>query len=187
MSPAAGAQVAQPFTFDWSDVARGRWYVIEVDDASSFTAPLVLAATTTPSPLAVNSLPNGALFWRVRAFNADGVGGPYSAVRTVRVGSTARRRPARCRTLAAEPGRATRASHPGSDRLRLERRRRRGTYTIQIDDSESFSAPLTVGEHRRVLAARHELAAEAADVVARARQRRLRRPGGMVGARDGSR
>ena len=63
--------------------------MIEVDDSSTFAAPLVWAATTTPSQLATNSLPNGTLFWRVRAFNSDGVGGPYSAVRTVRVGSTA--------------------------------------------------------------------------------------------------
>ena len=47
-SPADGASVSQPFTFDWSDVANAAWYVIEADDTSSFTS-LVWAATTTPS------------------------------------------------------------------------------------------------------------------------------------------
>ena len=58
VSPADGATVAQPFTFDWSDVANAAWYVIEVDDSST-SRSLVWAATTTPSSLATNSLPNG--------------------------------------------------------------------------------------------------------------------------------
>ena len=85
-SPAAGAVVSQPFTFDWSDVAGAAWYVIEVNDSAG---TLVWAATTTPSTLATNSLPNGALTWRVRAFNADGIGGAFSVVRAVTVGATA--------------------------------------------------------------------------------------------------
>ncbi len=89
LSPANNAQIAQPFTFDWSNASGAAWYTIYVDDESSFAQPWVFAATTTPSQLAINSLPNGSLFWRVRAFNSDGVGGAFSATRSVRVGTSA--------------------------------------------------------------------------------------------------
>ena len=42
------------------------------------------------------------------------------------------------------------------------------SYTIQIDDSSSFSAPVIVGETVGPLPVQHELAAHQADVVARA-------------------
>jgi predicted phage tail protein len=144
-SPAAGAQVTQPFTFDWSDVANAAWYTIEVDDASSFAAPLIWAATTTPSQLATNSLPNGTLFWRVRAFNSDGVGGPYSAVRTVSVGSTAPP-PAGSLPAPAQASPAADAQFSPGQQIVFDWGDVGGaaTYTIQIDDSSSFSAPLTV-------------------------------------------
>ena len=139
VSPAEGASVSQPFTFDWSDVANAAWYVIEADDTSSFTS-LVWAATTTPSSLATNSLPNGTSFWRVRAFNSDGVAGPYSAVRTVVVGSTTGPLPAP--TLIA-PSNDARFSPGSSITFDWSDVAGAGGYTIQIDDSDSFSAPLT--------------------------------------------
>jgi predicted phage tail protein len=146
-SPAAGAQVTQPFTFDWSDVAAAAWYTIEVDDSSTFAAPLVWAAKTTPSQLATNSLPNGTLFWRVRAFNSDGVGGPYSAVRTVQVGATAPPPPGSLAAPSlASPANDARFS-PGQE-IAFDWGDVAGaaSYTSQIDDSQSFSAPLTGGD-----------------------------------------
>ena len=110
VSPAADAQVAQPFTFDWSDVDDAAWYVIEVDDGSS----LVWAATTTPSSLSTNSLPNGTLFWRVRAFNENGVGGPYSAKRTVRVATPLRRPRSSARPTTRGSGPVSRSRSTGA-------------------------------------------------------------------------
>ena len=145
-SPADGAQVTQPFTFDWGDVANAAWYVIEADDGAGFAAPLVWAATTTPSQLSTNSLPNGTSFWRVRAFNSDGVGGPYSAVRTVVVGST----PPPSGTLPAptlvSPGNDARFSPGQSITFDWGDVAGAASYTIQIDDSDSFSAPQTVNQ-----------------------------------------
>ena len=146
VSPADGAQVAQPFTFDWSDVAAAAWYVIEADDSSTFAAPLVWAATTTPSQLATNSLPAGTVFWRVRAFNADGVGGPLSAVRTVQVQGTA---PPPSGPLPAPSlvSPASDAQVPPGQPTVFDWNDVAGaaTYTIQVDDSSTFSAPLTAG------------------------------------------
>jgi predicted phage tail protein len=150
VSPADGAQVAQPFTFDWSDVAAAAWYTIEVDDASSFVAPLVWAATTTPSELATSSLPNGTLFWRVRAYNSDGVGGPVSDVRTVQVQASAPPPapppgplPAPAQLSPADDARFSPGQQITFDWSEVAGA---GTYTIQIDDSESFSAPLIVDD-----------------------------------------
>ena len=139
-SPAAGATVSQPFTFDWGDVANAGWYVIEVDDSSDFGS-LVWAATTTPSQLATNSLPNGPLFWRVRAFNTDGVAGPYSAVRTLTVGTGGGSLPAPSLQSPADDARFNRGQ---SITFNWTDVAGASGYTIQIDDSQSFSAPLTL-------------------------------------------
>jgi Beta-propeller repeat len=150
VSPAENAVVAQPITFDWSDVAAAAWYTIEVDDASSFAAPLVWAATSTPSELATNSLPNGTLFWRVRAFNSDGVGGPFSAVRTVQVQASAPPPPPPPGPLPApsllSPAHDARFSPGQSITFDWSDVSAAASYTIQIDDSENFSAPLTVDQ-----------------------------------------
>jgi Beta-propeller repeat len=146
VSPADNAQVTQPFTFDWSDVAAAAWYTIEVDDTASFAAPLVWAATSTPSELVTSSLPSDTLFWRVQAFNSDGVGGPFSAVRTVQV-----------QPAAPPPGPlpapsllspAHDARFPPGTTIAFDWSDVAGaaTYTIQIDDSDTFSAPFVVNE-----------------------------------------
>ncbi len=151
LSPANGASVTQPFTFDWSDVPNAAWYVIEADDSSSFAAPLVWAATTTPSQLATNSLPNGTSFWRVRAFNSDGVGGPVSAVRTVVVGTVATPTPPPSGgTLPApsltSPADDARFSPGATITFRWGTVTGAASYTLQIDDSSSFSAPQTLNQ-----------------------------------------
>jgi predicted phage tail protein len=153
VSPANNAQVSQPFTFDWSDVAGAAWYTIEVDDSSSFTAPLIWAATSTPSQLATNSLVNGTLFWRVQAFNVDGVGGGYSAVRTVQVQPNAPPPP----PPPPPPGPLGAPSQlsPGNDARFAPGQTitfdwgdvtGAASYTIQIDSTETFAAPFTVNQ-----------------------------------------
>ena len=163
--------------------------MIEVDDASSFAAPLVWAATTTPSQLATNSLPNGTLFWRVRAFNSDGVGGPYSAVRTVQVrehraAAVRRRSPA---PSLLSPASDARFSPGQSITFDWSDVAGAASYTIQIDDSQSFSAPLSVTQTVAASQFTDELAAHDADVVARARERRLGRRREPGRRRGGSR
>ena len=79
LSPANDANVAQPITFDWSDVANATSYEIQIDDSKNFTAPLTFTQTVSVSQLTATSLPAQRLFWRVRAFNSAGVAGPFSA------------------------------------------------------------------------------------------------------------
>jgi len=81
LSPANDATVAQPITFDWSDVANATSYEIQIDDSKNFTAPLTFSQTVNVSQAIVTGLPAQRLFWRVRAFNSAGVAGPFSTSR----------------------------------------------------------------------------------------------------------
>src|SRR5262249_7721316 len=81
LSPANGAQPAQPITLDWSDAANAASYEIQIDDNNNFTAPLVRSLTSTASQTTVTGLPTVQLFWRVRGRNSAGVAGNWSAVR----------------------------------------------------------------------------------------------------------
>jgi hypothetical protein len=81
LSPAADARVAQPITFDWSDVANATSYEIQIDDSKNFTAPITFSQTVSVSQATITGLPAQRLVWRVRAFNSAGVAGPFSASR----------------------------------------------------------------------------------------------------------
>ena len=78
----------------------------------------------------------------MRAFNSDGVAGPYSAVRTVVVGH-ARHRARSRRRRCISPSNDARFSPGQTITFDWSDVAGAGGYTIQIDDSESFSAPLT--------------------------------------------
>jgi hypothetical protein len=81
LSPANQATVAQPITFDWTDVTNATSYNIQIDNSSNFTTPLTLSQTVTASQATIGGLPAQQLWWRVRAQNAAGVFGPFSASR----------------------------------------------------------------------------------------------------------
>jgi hypothetical protein len=83
VSPANGSRPAQPVTFQWSNVANAGRYEIQIDDSSAFAAPLVLSRTVTASQFTAGTLPVRRLWWRVRAISAEGIAGPFSAVRRV--------------------------------------------------------------------------------------------------------
>jgi hypothetical protein len=81
LSPATDANVAQPINFDWSDVSGANSYEIQIDDSSSFTAPLTRSQRVSVSQATITSLPAQRFFWRVRAFNSAGAAGSFSASR----------------------------------------------------------------------------------------------------------
>src|SRR5205814_1845483 len=82
ISPAVDARFAPGtnITFDWSNVAGATSYTIQIDDQDSFSSPLILNQTVTPSQLSTSTLPTLRMWWRVRA-NNGGSSGPWSAVR----------------------------------------------------------------------------------------------------------
>jgi hypothetical protein len=82
VSPANADAPPQPITFDWNGATSAVSYEIQIDDGSSFTAPLVRDVTTTDTMYATTGLATTTHFWRVRGINTAGVPGPFSAVRS---------------------------------------------------------------------------------------------------------
>ena len=81
LSPANDATPNQPVAFDWNDVPNATRYEIQVDDSSTFGPPFRATQTVEVSQASIGSLPATRLWWRVRAINAAGVFGPFSAAR----------------------------------------------------------------------------------------------------------
>jgi hypothetical protein len=71
-------------TFDWSDVANAASYTLQVSSSTAFTST-VLERTITASQAGASLTASGNRFWRVRANDASGAPGAWSAVRTFEV------------------------------------------------------------------------------------------------------
>jgi hypothetical protein len=86
VAPANAARITagQTATFDWSDIAGAASYRIQVSSSNTFSTT-VLDRIVTPSQLAAALTATGDRFWRVRANDAAGNPGTWSAVRTLRV------------------------------------------------------------------------------------------------------
>ena len=118
-----------------------RRYVLQIDDSSTFVAPLVSQQTVVVSQASVGGLPAAQLWWRVRGVNSAGVAGDWSAVRSVRpAGGSSTPLPAPGLVSPADDAR-----FPPGQTVRFDWADVAGAanYTIQIDDSQSFSNPLT--------------------------------------------
>jgi hypothetical protein len=73
--------------FDWSDVAGAASYTIQIDDSNTFSAPQIVNQTVTPSTFSTSTLPTAKMWWRVRANDAAGQPGAWSAIREIEVKS----------------------------------------------------------------------------------------------------
>lgn len=83
LTPANGAVVtAATLTLDWDGVSDAACYLVQVDNDSSFTAPLVQQATVVGETAFIpNPLANGTYYWRVQVGGScDVTPGPWSAV-----------------------------------------------------------------------------------------------------------
>ncbi len=83
LSPANDARFSagQAIAFDWTDVTGAASYTIQIDDSDTFTAPLIVSQTVAQSATTISGLPAQRLWWRVRANDASGNPGAWSAVR----------------------------------------------------------------------------------------------------------
>ena len=79
LRPAASASVPEPVTFEWAEVAGAAAYTIQVYHAPA--PPLVIDEKVSAPRFTANSLPAGPLWWRVRAIDATGAPGRWSATR----------------------------------------------------------------------------------------------------------
>jgi len=94
---------------------------LQVDDSSTMSAPFRASQIVAASQASVGNLPAQALWWRVRARNADGRFGPFSATRRFVVQASPSTLTAPTLSSPASDARFSRREH----RVRLERRRRR--------------------------------------------------------------
>ena len=87
VSPPADARFRPGTTirFDWSDVADAATYTIQIDESQGFTAPLLVQQTTTASRYETSTLPARRMWFRVRANDATGMSGGWSASRRFEV------------------------------------------------------------------------------------------------------
>jgi len=93
LSPAGGATVSLPFTFDWSDTANPQipGYDIDVDTDPTFSGPfgvLMVQNISRSDYTLVSDLAPGSYYWRVRAQHGL-VYGPWSAGVSFRVVASA--------------------------------------------------------------------------------------------------
>ena len=89
VSPAAGATVALPFFFDWTDTPNPQvpGYEVDVNTSSTFadaSSALLITPTRSDYMITRDLLAPGSYFWRVRALHGS-VAGPWSAGRTITV------------------------------------------------------------------------------------------------------
>jgi hypothetical protein len=87
LSPPVDSRVAPGtlITFDWTDVTGAASYTIQIDDNSSFPAPLLLGQDVTVSQLSTSTLPTTTMWWRVRANSSTGTAGNWSAAQRFEV------------------------------------------------------------------------------------------------------
>jgi hypothetical protein len=77
----------QAITFDWTDVTGAASYTIQIDDSDTFAAPLIVNQSVGVSQYTNSTLPTTRMWWRVRANDAAGNPGAWSAVRRFEVKS----------------------------------------------------------------------------------------------------
>src|SRR6267143_1516666 len=92
LSPAGGATVSLPFTFDWTDTANPQipGYDIDVDDEPTFSGTfgvLLVQNISRSDYTLVSDLVPGNYYWRVRALHGNAYG-PWSAGQSFRVVAT---------------------------------------------------------------------------------------------------
>ena len=143
-SPAnAATGVAQPVAFDWADVANAVDYEIQVDSTSTISAPFTANQIVSVSQASIGALPAQQLWWRVRARNAAGVFGPFSATRRF---TPAAATPTTPGTLAApslvSPAADARFSSGQAIVFDWSDIAGATNYTIQVDDQSNFSSPI---------------------------------------------
>jgi hypothetical protein len=67
-------------TFDWSDVNGAASYTIQVSTQDTFPSSIV-NQNVTASQFSTSTLPTSTMWWRVRANDASGKAGAWSAAR----------------------------------------------------------------------------------------------------------
>ncbi|HMU95132.1 MAG TPA: hypothetical protein PKE43_19175, partial [Anaerolineales bacterium] len=121
-------------TFAWNSVQYGVNYILEVDDNSNFTSPIVDDLSDTLSRSFVAPFTTGQYYWRVRAVSEYGIIGPWSTTWTLTVDLIPS-----APTLLLPADSAT--SSNGDPSFSWQSTANADKYQIQVDDDMDFSSP----------------------------------------------
>ncbi len=83
--PGPNDRTTYDVTFEWTPVAGGSGYEIQVADNESFSGPIILDDSVADTVYAANLLVTEPLWWRVRAIDERGIPLPWSAVRSLQI------------------------------------------------------------------------------------------------------
>jgi parallel beta-helix repeat protein len=83
ISPPDGAVLtdASP-VLEWTEVSNTAYYVVQVDDTTPLSYPMVVDMDVNTNTNELSTLPNGTYYWRVNAVDTEGKGSPWSSVWT---------------------------------------------------------------------------------------------------------
>ncbi|MBK9602334.1 MAG: hypothetical protein IPO36_10905 [Anaerolineales bacterium] len=121
-------------TFTWNSVQYGVNYIVQVDNDSNFSSPLVDDVADTLSRSFVTPFASGQYYWRVRAISEYGIIGPWSTTWTLTVDLV----PA-APTLLLPADAAT--SLDGESSFSWQSAANADEYQIQVDNDSDFSSP----------------------------------------------
>jgi hypothetical protein len=156
LAPAGGASFApgSAVRFDWTDELPSD--EIQVSTSPSFAAPLVLDQTMfMTSEYTTTTLPSGTLYWRARAYDTEFVAGPWSPTSTITITGTPPTpppppTPTPPTTLAApalaSPSSGGRVNFGQPVTFSWGAVAGAASYQLQVDNSSSFTVPLTVSQ-----------------------------------------
>jgi len=129
-------------TFTWNSSNNGVTYEIQIDDSTTFTAPIVQTYIGAVGELTytATTLPSKALYWRVRAYNINNEPGTWSAYRKLVIDT----KPPSPPTLSSP---ANNASVRGTPTYSWLAPSTAVKYQFEYDNDGDFSSPVyTSGE-----------------------------------------
>ena len=135
VSPANGSSTSDRTpTFSWNAPSGATSYIIQIDNNSNFSSPLVNLAVSNTSFTPVNNLSAGTYFWRVQARNSAGSSN-WSTVWSVTIITV----PGVPTLLTPANGSSTSDRTPSFDWTSSSGA---NNYDIQVDNNSNFSSPV---------------------------------------------
>ncbi len=143
ISPANGAtaQAGTSVTFDWADELTGD--EVEVSTFADFHTVVLDQYQYAVSQYSTSALPAGTLYWRARTYDDNFQPGLWSGANTLIMRAPSG--PLSAPTLSA-PATGTRFNAGVPVTFSWSAVPGAASYTIQIDDSSAFTAPLTISQ-----------------------------------------
>jgi hypothetical protein len=125
-------------TLTWNAVAFANTYEVQIDDLSTFAAPVYREVTgITTLNHTLTTLPEGKYYWRVRARNVNNAAGPWAAYRYFTIDTTGPNAPVLSQPINNAPGIRTMPTFTWLAAATAK------AYEFQYDNETNFTNPVT--------------------------------------------